>query len=315
MQRPDKDAARRRDRRAAEREQRRPGGLAPKGSNRPGRESRAERGHGTAAAAGLAAFAQSPTRLITAGVVVIGMVALAAIFLLNQPHAATALVTPAEPAPADLGSGRTLGKADAKVTLDEYIDFQCPNCAAYARQVEPRVVNQFVVPGTAKIVLHDLAFLGPNANPATDESVQAALAANCAEAQGKFWAYQEYLFTNQGPVENGGTFSRAMLDSIATRLGLDMPQFSACMADPANTRTVQAETQAALAAGIDRTPTIIVNGNLLPSWDLRTISDAIVAAQAAPAGATSTPSTMPGTSAHPGGSPAPDGLPAASPHS
>jgi protein-disulfide isomerase len=301
MQRPDKDAAKRRDRRAAERDQRRPGGLAQKSGNRRAPGGRTGRGHGTAAPSGLVSVAQSPIRLITAGVVVIGIVALAAIFLVNQPHPVTALVTPAEPAPSALGSGRTLGKADAKVTLDEYVDFQCPNCAAYAREVEPRVVNQFVVPGTARIVLHDLAFLGPNSNPSTDESVQAALAANCAEAQGKFWAYQEYLFTNQGPVENGGTFSRTMLDAIASKLGLDMNRFSACMADPANTKTVQTETQAALAAGIDRTPTIIVNGNVLASWDLQTISNAIVAAQAA-AGATPTPSTAPGASAGPGGS-------------
>ena len=208
----------------------------------------------------------------------VGVVLLAANVLLSQPRAAASILDPAEPAPVDLASGRALGKADAKVTLDVYVDFQCPNCAAYAQEVEPRLVNQYVRPGSARMVIHDLAFLGPTSNPGSDESVQAALAANCAGDQGRFWSYQEYLFANQGPVENGGTFSRSLLDGIASRLGLDGTRFDACMADPARTKAVQSETQAATSAGINRTPTIRVNGTALGSWDLQTIAKAIDAA-------------------------------------
>ena len=224
----------------------------------------------------------------------IGVVLLAANVLLSQPPAAASIVAPAEPAPVDLSSGRTLGKADAKVTLDVYVDFQCPNCAAYAQQIEPRLVNQYVRPGSLKMVLHDLAFLGRGSSASSDESVQAALAASCAEDQGRFWSYQEYLFANQGPVENGGTFTRSLLDGIASRLGLDRTRFDTCMADPARTKAMQAETDAAMAAGIDRTPTILVNGTALGSWGLQTITNAIDAAlQGKPVG----PSTAPSASA------------------
>ena len=177
------------------------------------------------------------------------------------------------------------------MTLDVYVDFQCPNCAAYAQEVEPRLVNQYVQNGSARMVIHDLAFLGPTSNPGSDESVQAALAANCAGDQARFWSYQEYLFANQGPVENGGTFSRSLLDGIASRLGLDRTRFDACMSDPARTKAVQAETQAAMAAGIDRTPTILVNGTALGSWGLQTITDAIdTALQGKPVGPSAAPS-------------------------
>ncbi len=235
------------------------------------------------------------------------MVVLAAVILANRAPSSVSLVAPAEPAPADLASGRALGQANAKVTLDVYVDFQCPNCAAYAREVEPRLVNQYVRTGEVRMVIHDLAFLGPTSNPSGDESVQAALAANCAEDQGKFWAYQEYLFANQGPVENGGTFSRSLLNGIADRLGLDRTKFDACMADPARTKAVQSETQAALSAGIDRTPTVLVNGTPVASWDLGTISKAIDDALAAPSA-----SPAPSGSAAPSGIPGPSGSPAPS---
>ena len=282
------NAATRRERRAAERDRRRPGGTPAHGAGAGGARRAA------APRTGLAALVRSPIALVTAAAVLVGVGLLAANVLLSQPRSAASIVAPAEPAPTDLATGRTLGAADAKVTLDVYVDFQCPNCAAYAQQVEPRLVNQYVRPGSARMVIHDLAFLGPTSNPGSDESVQAALAASCAEDQGRFWSYQEYLFANQGPVENGGTFSRSLLDGIASRLGLDRTRFDACMADPARTKAVQSETQTAMAAGIDRTPTILVNGKAVGSWDLQTISNAI---DAALQGNSASPSASPSASA------------------
>ncbi len=278
----------RRERRAAERERRRPGGTPAHGIGARGARRAAAR------RTGLPAITRSPIAVITAAAVLIGVVLLAANVLRSQPPTAVTIVAPAEPAPAALASGQTLGQANARVTLDVYVDFQCPNCKAYAQEVEPRLVNQYVRTGQARMVLHDLAFLGPGSNPAGDESIQAAAAARCAGDQGKFWAYQEYLFANQGPVENGGTFNRTMFDAIATRLGLGLRAFDTCLADPARVKAVQAATAAAIAGGIKGTPTILVNGTALGSWGLQAITNAIDAAlQGKPVG----PSTAPSASA------------------
>jgi len=240
--------------------------------------------------------------LITAGAVLIGIVAIAASLLLNQPPSAAHLVALAEPAPASLASGMALGSAAAKVTVDVYADYQCPNCRAYAEQVEPRLVNQYVRPGSARMVFHDLAFLGTGSDPAKNESIQAAVAARCAEDQGRFWSYQEYLFANQGPAENGGTYNRTLFDAIAERIGINRTTFDSCIADPVQAKAVQSDTAAALQAGIHQTPTLIVNGTTLGSWGLQAVSAAIDAAlagagpgpsAASSAGPSSRPSSVP----------------------
>ena len=251
---------------------------------------------GQPASGGLAGLFRSPLVLITAAAVAIGVLVLVANVLLGTTAATGHLVDPVEPAPAALATARTLGQADAKVTIDLYADYQCPNCAAYAVQVEPRLVNQYVRTGSARMVFHDMAFLGSGSDPAKDESIQAAVAARCAEDQGKFWAYQEYLFANQGPVENGGTFKRSLFDSIADRLGLDRTAFDTCMVDPAKTAAVQADTAASIKSGIKGTPTLVVNGTALTSWGLDAASAAI---DAALAGAGPSPSPAPSPSSAP----------------
>jgi protein-disulfide isomerase len=262
----------------------------------PGRGNSPTGHRGQPASGGLGRLIRSPLVLITTAAIAIGVIVLVVNMLLGTTSATGRLVDPAEPAPAALATARTLGQADAKVTIDLYADYQCPNCAAYAAQVEPRLVNQYVRAGSARMVFHDMAFLGSGSDPSKNESIQAAVAARCAEDQGKFWAYQEYLFANQGPVENGGTFKRSLFDSIADRLGLNRTAFDTCLVDPAKTAAVQADTEASIKSGIKGTPTLVVNGTMLTSWGLDAASAAIDAALAA---AGPSPSLAPAASAAP----------------
>lgn len=239
--------------------------------------------------------------LITGAVVLVVVAVLVVALVAGRSPSTVALVDPAEPAPAALASGHTLGRADASVTIDLWEDFQCPNCAVFARTVEPRLVNQYVVPGTARIVFHHLAFIGSTANRDGFESLLAAVAADCASDQGRFWAYQEYLFANQGPQENGGTFNAELFDAIARRLGLDVTAFDSCRADPARAASVKAARAEATAAGITGTPTIHVNGTAVAAWNFPTVSAAIEAAAAsAPPAASSAAGSVPPASTPPG---------------
>jgi protein-disulfide isomerase len=74
-----------------------------------------------------------------------------------------------------------------------------------------------------------------------------------------FWQMHDWLFANWAG-ENQGAFARARLDSIATSAGLDTTRYDACMATGTYQGAVRAETQQALASGIDQTPTLFVNG-------------------------------------------------------
>jgi len=143
--------------------------------------------------------------------------------------------------------------------MDAWEDYQCPYCQIWTLQWEPNVVHDFVPSGIVRYQFHDYPFIGTGHNP--DESLDAAIAAQCASDQGKFWQYHDWLYTNQAG-ENQGSFTRARLDVIALRVGLDQAPFDACLVDPAKAVAIQAELAAGAALGITGTPAIYINGKL-----------------------------------------------------
>jgi protein-disulfide isomerase len=235
------------------------------------------------AAGGASPFARltsSPLAMITTVVVAIGALALVVAVGANVLASASGpqpVVAPAQPAPAGLASGRSIGKSTAPVKLDVWEDFQCPYCDEFTRSVEPSIVSQYVAPGTAQLTFHDYSFIGNGHSP--DESNDAAVAARCAEDQGQFWAYMQYLYANQGASENSGTFNKTMFDAIATKLGLNLGTFDSCLSDPAKLQAVRAETAQGQQLGITGTPTLFVDGKALANpQDINAVSSAIEAA-------------------------------------
>lgn len=199
----------------------------------------------------------------------LGLVVIAAVALSRgggEPGPATAapsgtsLNLPTVLSPVALADGRAIGKSNAPATLTVWEDFQCPLCGEFTRQIEPRLYADFVEPGLLRIVYRDFAFIG-------QESFDAAAAARCAGDQGKFWPYHDYLFWNQGP-ENGGAFSRARLEVIASAVGLDRGAFDSCLGAGSALAAAKAETAAAQAASIGETPTLVVDNDVMPGAPL-----------------------------------------------
>jgi protein-disulfide isomerase len=180
----------------------------------------------------------------------------------RSPVDAVDLVAPASTTPVALAAGRSIGKADAPVTLDVWSDYQCPACGQYARAVEPELVRRYVTPGTLRIVQHDAAFQGARTGGAYDESVEAAAGARCAATQNGFWPFHDWAFANQSG-ENKGAFADARLRAIATSAGLDVPAWDACRATGEQQLAVRAETKQGLAQGVSATPTLFVNGQVI----------------------------------------------------
>jgi len=155
--------------------------------------------------------------------------------------------------PADLAmDGFVLGRADAPVTIDLYEDFQCPACEGWGRNVFPSLASNELTAGRARIVFHDLAFLGP-------ESTDAGRAAFAAAQQGRFWDMWATLFANQGR-ENSGAFSRDRLIAMADQLGLDVTRFEADMESSAAQVALERSRADAGGAGVTSTPTLIIDG-------------------------------------------------------
>jgi protein-disulfide isomerase len=164
-------------------------------------------------------------------------------------------VVPGTKVNLDLNGAPSMGNANAKVTIVEYADFQCPYCERYFKNNEASIVSSYVNTGKARFVWKDYAFLG-------QESLWAAEAARCANDQGKFWPYHDYLYNHQG-AENSGAFSKANLKKFAGALGLNASQFNSCLDSDKYLSAVQAETQAGSGVGVSGTPATFVNGILV----------------------------------------------------
>jgi protein-disulfide isomerase len=83
------------------------------------------------------------------------------------------------------------GQRDAKVTLVEFTDFQCPFCGAYARQTYPRIIDEYVKPGKVRYVSRNFPL---ESHPLAHKAAEAAA---CADDQGKFWELHDRFFVNQ----------------------------------------------------------------------------------------------------------------------
>jgi len=176
-------------------------------------------------------------------------VALGAVFL--RPGISGALSS-GDPALTAAYSAPVLGNASAPVTIVEYADFQCPNCAAFFGSVEPELVRRYVDTGKAKLVFRHFAWIG-------GESKLAAQAASCAGAQGKFWPYHDYLYAHQRG-ENSGAFSSTNLKSFAAALSLDRATFDSCLDSGAYKGVVDRDFDEVRSLGLTGTPTFLING-------------------------------------------------------
>lgn len=155
-------------------------------------------------------------------------------------------------APAESPS---FGPQFAKVTIVEWSDFQCPFCSRAVPAVEK----------LRETYGKDVHFVFRNLPlPMHANARIAAQAAMAAHAQGKFWQMHDQLFANQQALD------RASLDQTATKLGLDMARFARDIDGPQVKAQIDADMQAANAAGVHGTPTLFINGRPVagaPQWD------------------------------------------------
>jgi protein-disulfide isomerase len=186
-------------------------------------------------------------------------------------------VESAPTAAAVVTAGKVKGDAAAPVTIDEWADFQCPACRAFTLGPGRQLDETYIKDGTAKLVWHNMAFLG-------QESVWAAEAADCADEQGRFWDYHDKLYAEQAG-ENRGAFSKDNLKRFAADLGLDQPAFNACLDSDRYAAQVKAETEAGRQQGVRSTPTLFVNGQKIEGVPRFEQLSQVIAAQAAAAGA------------------------------
>lgn len=181
----------------------------------------------------------------------------------NQAAAPTAQAPAQAPAQQGLTDGQkvdvsagnlpALGNKDAKVTIIEFADYRCPFCEKFFTDTESQLKKDYIDTGKVKLYFRNFAFLG-------DPSVVAANAAECANEQGKFWEFHEYLYKNQPPESDTTMYNTDTLTQSAANLGLNANQFRTCLSSKKFDSSVSKDLSDGQAAGVSGTPTVFING-------------------------------------------------------
>ena len=146
-----------------------------------------------------------------------------------------------------------LGNKDAKVTIVEYADFRCPFCERFYTQSEKQIIADYVNTGKVRFIFRNYAFLG-------QQSVWASEAAECANEQGKYWEYYNWLFSNQALESDLNFYSKANLAKYAGQVGLGTAQFASCLNSDKYAKHVADDLASGKTIGVTGTPTTFING-------------------------------------------------------
>jgi protein-disulfide isomerase len=167
---------------------------------------------------------------------------------LFQKYNAKVLLKDPQPVAQNISTERSpsKGKTDAPITVVMFSDFQCSHCAA-AHSVLQKVMAEygdkirFVVRNYPLESIHENAF-------------RAALAANAAHAQGKFFEYIEILYNNQNNLDE------VSLKKYAAQVGLNQKQFDLDLGSENLAAVVRQDLKDGTSYGVAATPTVFVNG-------------------------------------------------------
>jgi protein-disulfide isomerase len=155
------------------------------------------------------------------------------------------------------------GPANAKTSVVEFFDYNCPYC----RMMPPVMAEAEAADPKLRIVYKELPILGPN-------SVFAAKAALAADKQGKYVAFHRALFQIRGPLEEGKVLE------AAAAIGLDVDRMKADMKDAAVDGALEKTGKLAQALQITGTPGFVVGDQLTTgATDLSTLQALIAKAR------------------------------------
>lgn len=145
-----------------------------------------------------------------------------------------------------IGTSPTRGPADAWVTMVEFADFECPPCGE-AEPILSALLEEYS--GDLRLVFKNL--------PLTDihpDAQGAAIAAECASAQGAFWQMHDLLFANQDFLDGES------LPTYAQAAGVDLNAWQQCLSTEPPLDAIGIDVGLATSLGIRGTPTFVING-------------------------------------------------------
>jgi len=158
------------------------------------------------------------------------------------------------------------GPADARVTVVEFADFECPHC----RELWEALTTIEEKYPQVRVVYKDfpLTQIHPWANTA-------ALGGRCAFEQSPtaFWKVHDAIFQNQDLLSPENVWDK--LVEFATAAGLNTDSFKGCLSAPGTQKEIDASRAEGVALGVNSTPTVYINGRPLVGGDATTLSQYI----------------------------------------
>ncbi len=166
------------------------------------------------------------------------------------------------PVKADVKNGHlpVQGNANAKITVVEFSDFQCPFCEQFFTNTLPKIKKDYIDTGKVKLYYRQFPL---DFHPA---AMPGALASECANEQGKFWEFHDKVFGNQSKIGAQGMTAdqiNQQYKAWAQELGLNTTQFNSCLDSEKYKAQVTADQNDGKAAGTNGTPTFYINGTQL----------------------------------------------------
>jgi protein-disulfide isomerase len=144
---------------------------------------------------------------------------------------------------------RVLGNKDAAVKIFEFSDFQCPYCSVFQE-----TMNQVIKEYGDKVAWVFKHFpIGSHPLAAA-----AALSAECAGDQGKFWEFSDEIYANQTGLK------AESFEKFATDLKLDMEKYNTCVAEEKFKDKINADYNLGIQSGVNGTPTSFINNQAVP---------------------------------------------------
>jgi len=144
-----------------------------------------------------------------------------------------------------------LGSKDAKITVVEFTDYQCPFCSRFATTTFDRIRQNYIDTGKIRWVVLDMPLSFHK------DAMMASQAAHCANEQGRFWEFRALLYQNQNKLQ------AEHLAKYARQTGLETEAFNTCLNSKRFDTVIEKDRQEAVKQQITGTPTFVI-GNTTP---------------------------------------------------
>ena len=152
-----------------------------------------------------------------------------------------------EPQDVSIKGAPFLGDVNAKLTLVEFTDYQCPFCKRHFNGVLPQIKKDYVDTGKVKYVMRQFPLV--SIHPRATKASEAAL---CAGDQGKYWEVHNRIFVDQRKLSDED------LQAHAEAAGLEGAQFKDCLSTGKYTERVKTDAAEGAKAGVRGTPSFFL---------------------------------------------------------